>query len=97
VGEFIPFGVILPTISPALFGSVAAGTLVTATSSTLASSVNFWLGRNFLSGRTAPGLGVGGPGGRGGVRGRGGQKRGSVGVEEEWEGRRCCQQKILGH
>jgi hypothetical protein len=50
IGEFIPFGVILPTISPALFGSVAAGTLVTATSSTLASSVNFWLGRSFLSG-----------------------------------------------
>jgi hypothetical protein len=48
IGEFIPFGVILPTISPALFGSVLAGTLVTATSSTLASSVNFWLGRSFL-------------------------------------------------
>ena len=29
IGEFIPFGVILPTISPALFGSVLAGTLVT--------------------------------------------------------------------
>ena len=51
IGEFIPFGVILPTISPALFGSVAAGTLVTATSSTLASSVNFWLGRYYLSDR----------------------------------------------
>eukprot|EP00802_Teleaulax_amphioxeia_P014029 Tamp_14087.p1 GENE.Tamp_14087~~Tamp_14087.p1 ORF type:complete len:547 (+),score=93.16 Tamp_14087:48-1643(+) len=51
IGELIPFGVILPTISPALFGSVLAGTLVTATSSTLASSVNFWLGRNFLQDR----------------------------------------------
>ena len=51
LGEFIPFGVVLPTISPALFGSVAAGTLVTATSSTLASSVNFWLGRTFLAER----------------------------------------------
>ena len=51
LGEFIPFGVVLPTISPALFGSVAAGTLVTATSSTMASSVNFWLGRTFLAER----------------------------------------------
>jgi len=49
IGEFIPFGVILPTISPILFGGVAAGAAITATSSTLASSVNFFLGRRFLT------------------------------------------------
>jgi uncharacterized membrane protein YdjX (TVP38/TMEM64 family) len=49
VGELIPVGIILPTISPALFGGVASGTFVTAVASTLASSVNFYLGREFLT------------------------------------------------
>jgi len=49
IGELIPVGIILPTISPVLFGSVATGVAVTATASTLASSVNFIIGREFLT------------------------------------------------
>lgn len=49
IGDFVPFGVILPTISPALFGGVMEGALTTALASTLASSVNFQLGRKYLT------------------------------------------------
>jgi uncharacterized membrane protein YdjX (TVP38/TMEM64 family) len=47
--QIIPVGVVLPTISPILFGGVATGSAVTAFSSTLASSANFVIGRELLT------------------------------------------------
>ena len=46
--EFLPIGFILPVVSPAVFGGVAGGTIVTSLASTLAASMNFWLGRTVL-------------------------------------------------
>jgi len=46
--EFLPIGFILPVVSPAVFGGVAGGTVMTSLASTLAASLNFWLGRTVL-------------------------------------------------
>ena len=46
--EFLPIGFILPVVSPAVFGGVIGGTAVTSLASTIAASLNFWLGRTVL-------------------------------------------------
>jgi uncharacterized membrane protein YdjX (TVP38/TMEM64 family) len=46
--EFLPIGFILPVVSPAVFGGVAGGTIMTSLASTIAASMNFWLGRTVL-------------------------------------------------
>ena len=46
--EFLPIGFILPVVCPAGFGGVLGGTVVTSLASTLAASLNFWLGRTVL-------------------------------------------------
>lgn len=51
VTEFIPLGIILPTISPLLFGGIAQGVLVSATASATGATVNFYLGRRLLKER----------------------------------------------
>ena len=43
--EFLPIGFVLPVISPVVFGGVFGGTMVTSLASTMAASVNFFLGR----------------------------------------------------
>lgn len=48
IGEFIPVGLVLPAISPALFGGVLEGTVISAACSAVASSANFALARTFL-------------------------------------------------
>ena len=49
--EFLPIGFILPVVSPAVFGGVAGGTILTSLASTIAASMNFWLGRTVLKER----------------------------------------------
>jgi uncharacterized membrane protein YdjX (TVP38/TMEM64 family) len=46
--EFLPIGFVLPVLSPMVFGNVFNGTMLTSLASTLAASVNFWLGRTVL-------------------------------------------------
>ena len=46
--EFLPIGFILPVVSPAVFGGVAGGTIITSLASTIAASFNFFLGRTVL-------------------------------------------------
>ena len=46
--EFLPIGFILPVVSPAVFGGVLGGTFFTSLASTMAASLNFWLGRTVL-------------------------------------------------
>ena len=46
--EFLPIGFILPVVSPAVFGGVLGGTMLTSLASTMAASLNFWLGRTVL-------------------------------------------------
>ena len=46
--EFLPIGFILPVVSPAVFGGVLGGTMLTSLASTMAASLNFWLGRTML-------------------------------------------------
>ena len=46
--EFLPIGFILPVVSPAVFGGVLGGTILTSLASTMAASLNFWLGRTVL-------------------------------------------------
>jgi len=48
IGEFIPVGIVLPSISPVLFGGVIEGTLISAFCATFGSSINFVIGKNFL-------------------------------------------------
>jgi uncharacterized membrane protein YdjX (TVP38/TMEM64 family) len=48
IGEFIPVGLVLPAISPLLFGGVLEGTVISAACSALASSANFLIARNYL-------------------------------------------------
>eukprot|EP00466_Bigelowiella_natans_P018961 jgi/Bigna1/141698/aug1.64_g16406 len=48
LSEILPIAVVLPTISPLLFGGVLEGTLVTSACATVGASVNFLLGKNFL-------------------------------------------------
>lgn len=48
VGEFLPIGVVLPAISPVLFGGVLEGTVISAGLAALASTINFWIARTFL-------------------------------------------------
>ena len=43
--EFLPIGFILPVVSPVVFGGVFGGTMMTSLASTMAASLNFWLGR----------------------------------------------------
>lgn len=45
IGEFIPVGIVLPSISPVLFGGVIEGTLISAFCATFGSSINFVRGR----------------------------------------------------
>ena len=49
--EFLPIGFILPVVSPAVFGGVVGGTILTSLASTIAASMNFWLGRTVLKER----------------------------------------------
>eukprot|EP00740_Mantoniella_antarctica_P022368 CAMPEP_0198685890 /NCGR_PEP_ID=MMETSP1468-20131203/14222_1 /TAXON_ID=1461545 /ORGANISM="Mantoniella sp, Strain CCMP1436" /LENGTH=270 /DNA_ID=CAMNT_0044431647 /DNA_START=189 /DNA_END=998 /DNA_ORIENTATION=- len=46
--EFLPIGFILPVVSPAVFGGVLGGTVLTSLASTIAASFNFFLGRTVL-------------------------------------------------
>lgn len=46
--EFLPIGFILPVVSPAVFGGVLGGTVLTSLASTMAASLNFFLGRTVL-------------------------------------------------
>ena len=48
VGELIPIGIVLPAISPVLFGGVLEGTLITAGCAALASTVNFGVAKTLL-------------------------------------------------
>ena len=48
IGEFIPFGVVLPAISPILFGGVLQGTVISAFCAALGSSANFVLAKSFF-------------------------------------------------
>ena len=48
IGEFLPIGVVLPAISPVLFGGVLEGTVISAGLAALASTINFWIARTFL-------------------------------------------------
>uniref|UniRef100_A0A7S3W588 VTT domain-containing protein n=1 Tax=Emiliania huxleyi TaxID=2903 RepID=A0A7S3W588_EMIHU len=48
VGEILPVGVVLPSLSPVLFGGVLQGTLISAFCAAVGSSLNFVLGKSFL-------------------------------------------------
>jgi uncharacterized membrane protein YdjX (TVP38/TMEM64 family) len=48
VGDFVPVGVVLPAISPILFGGVLEGTVISAACAALGSTVNFLLAKLFL-------------------------------------------------
>jgi len=48
IGEFIPVGVVLPAISPILFGGVLQGTVISAFCAALGSSANFVLAKSFF-------------------------------------------------
>lgn len=48
IGELIPIGIVLPAISPVLFGGVLEGTVISAACASVSSSVNFVLARTFL-------------------------------------------------
>lgn len=51
IGEFLPFGVLLPAVSPLLFGGVLEGTAVSAACASISSSTNFMISRTFLQER----------------------------------------------
>lgn len=48
VGEFVPVGIVLPALSPLLFGGVLEGTVISAACASAGSTVNFLLGQNVL-------------------------------------------------
>jgi uncharacterized membrane protein YdjX (TVP38/TMEM64 family) len=51
VTEFTPLGIILPTLSPVLFGGVVQGAAVSVVGSATGATLNFALGRRFFSER----------------------------------------------
>jgi uncharacterized membrane protein YdjX (TVP38/TMEM64 family) len=48
VGEFLPVGIVLPAISPLLFGGVLEGTVISAACAAIGSSANFLVAQKFL-------------------------------------------------
>ena len=48
LGEFLPVGIVLPAISPLLFGGVLEGTVISAACAAIGSSANFLLAQTFL-------------------------------------------------